>query len=180
MPGFAVHSRAMYRRCLFQPSAGRGILLALAIALPSAASSCALIPLATLGTVADIASSAASTGPEVYQMGKLDLAFVSKFSDVQKAVRQAAYELRLIVIDDPDTTKHPGVWKCQIEDNLTSLMTITVEARTPMLCRCRVDVGLFGSQTTAKLFMSRISLHIPVPPKTPPVTSMPADNDLAN
>jgi hypothetical protein len=146
-------------------------LVRLLSALPVLCAGCAAIPLATLGTVADIAGSAATTGPAVYQMGKLDITFVADFATVQHAVRLSAYDLRLIVLDDPDSNAHPGPWSIRLQDNLNSKITITVDPRTPMLCRCRVDVGLFGSEPTAKVVMSRISAHLPAAPATQPANN---------
>jgi hypothetical protein len=38
---------------------------------------------------------------------------------------------------------------------------VKIEQRTQRLCRIRVDVGWFGSDPTAKLFMDRIRTHLP-------------------
>jgi hypothetical protein len=156
----------MNRRTFHHPHLATALLVGLALLLPLAGDGCALIPLATLGTIADIAGDAASTGPTVYKMGKLDIAYLADSTTVERAARQAAYELRLIVTDDPDPSKNPAQWTFKLRDNLGSKITITVEPRTPLLCLCRVDVGVFGSEPTAKLIMTHISSHIPSAPAT--------------
>jgi hypothetical protein len=131
-------------------------------------SGCALIPLATLGAVVDIAGTAASAGPAVYKAGKLDTAFMNHLDDVHAAVRAAAADVDMRIASDQMKDKSGNVWVFELEDNQKSSIEVVIERRTRTLCRCRVDVGLFGSEPTARLLMSRIEQHLPPPPATQP------------
>jgi Protein of unknown function (DUF3568) len=124
-----------------------------------ACSGCDLIPLATLGTVLGIAGTAASTGTEVYQAGKLDTAFMADRDKCRDAVLLAALDLKLHVVRDRELCK--GKWDFQLQDDLKSKIEVTLQRRTEQMCRCRVNVGLFGSRPTAELIMHRIQTHLP-------------------
>ena len=128
-------------------------------------SGCELIPLATLGTVLEIAGTAASTGTEVYQAGKLDTAFMADRDKCRAAVLLAANDLKLRVVRDRDQCK--GKWDFQLQDDFESKIEVTLQRRTEEMCRCRVDVGLFGSRPTAELIMHRIETHLPAPSTMP-------------
>jgi Protein of unknown function (DUF3568) len=121
---------------------------------------CALIPLATLGTVFGIAGTAVSTGPEVYALGKLDRAVMASDGDCRRAIRAAAGDLRLrIAVDGKRACGQK--WEFELRDERKSEIEITVERRTAMLCRVRVDVGVFGSEAIARLVMEVIESHLP-------------------
>ncbi len=145
-------------------------LITLAVAIAPFCGGCALIPVATLGAVFDIAGAAVSTGPAVYAAGKLDTAFMADSSQVEDAVRRAAADLHLKIVHDCSQSKRGDVWLFQLEDDWKSRIEVNLERRTPTLCRCRVNVGLFGSEPTARLVMGRIELHLP-PTPVPPATS---------
>jgi hypothetical protein len=130
---------------------------------------CALIPLATLGAVVDIAGTAASAGPAVWKAGKLDSAFMADSVAVRDAVRSAASELCFRTVSDAGKGKRGDVWDFQFEDDQKTSIEVILERRTPMLCLCRVNVGFFGSEPIARLVMSRIELHLPKAPA--PTTS---------
>ncbi|MGA2583994.1 MAG: DUF3568 family protein [Tepidisphaeraceae bacterium] len=136
------------------------LIAGITIALPLFCGGCALIPLATLGTIFGIAGTAASTGPEIYQQGKLDTALMADFVSVQIAVRLSAEDLGLHKVRDRKASKHEAIWDFQLQDDLQSKIEITVESRAANLCRCRIDVGLFGSEPTAKLILSQIQSHL--------------------
>lgn len=131
------------------------------VALALFCGGCELIPLATLGAVFDIAGATAQVGPAIYHQGKLDIAFMARYADVQNAVRSAAADLRLHVLRDGQAGKADNVWNFQLQDDLKSNISVTIERRSPMLCRCRVNVGYFGSEPTARLVMKRIVSHLP-------------------
>jgi len=130
-----------------------------------ACSGCELIPLATLGTVLGIAGTAASTGTEVYQAGKLDTAFMADRDKCRDAVLMTAHDLKLCVVRDREECK--GKWDFQLQDDLKSKIEVTLQRRTEEMCRCRVDVGLFGSRPTAELILHRIQSHLPAPSTMP-------------
>jgi hypothetical protein len=130
---------------------------------------CQLIPLATLGAVFDIAGTAVPIGTGVYSAGHLDTAFRADAGDCRRAVRQAAADLQLQIMHYRRISGDRQRWEFEIQDDLKSKMEITVERRSPMLCWCRVDVGLFGSESTAKLLAQLIQSHLP-PATTQPST----------
>lgn len=149
-------------------SARAVVLIGLGAGLALACGGCALLPLSTLSTVLGMAGTAASTGPEVYEAGKLDTAFHAQAGDCRVAVRRAAAALQLHIVRDRDISGGRKRWDFRLEDDRQSEIEITVERRSPMLCWCRVDVGLLGSEPTAKLLMQVIQNHLPSPP--PPAT----------
>ena len=132
----------------------------------AACTGCELIPLATLGTVLGIAGTAVSTAPEVYQAGKLDTAFMADGDKCHVAVVRAAEDLKLHLVRSRPLCG--GKWDFQLQDDFKSKIEITLQKRSPELCRCRVNVGLFGSRPTAELIMRRIEAHLP-PPATMPI-----------
>lgn len=151
----------MVRPRWIRVSTSNALLIALAAALPPICAGCELLPLATLGAVFDIAGTAATAGPAVYQQGKLRIALMADYPGVKAAVRAAAEDLQLRVFRDRKASKHHDIWDFQLRDERNSKIEITVERRTPMLCRCCVDVGLFGSEPTARLVMARVAAHLP-------------------
>lgn len=147
------------------------VLLTIAV-LPLLCGSCELIPLATLATVFGIAGTAATTAPVVYQQGKLDTVFMADYAEVRAAVQLAARDLRLRIVRSRPASKHEPIWDYKLEDDMKSKLEITVERRSANLCRCRIDVGLFGSEPTARLIMSRISAHLPTEATLAPLVTL--------
>ena len=139
------------------------LLMGLCAAFLVTCSGCALFPLATLGALFDIAGTAVSTGTEVYQYsaGHVDTAFRADSGDCRQAVRRVAADLQLQILRDCKRGGGRQRWDIELQDDRKSKMIITVERRSPMLCWCRVDVGLFGSESTAKLVMQTIQSHLP-------------------
>jgi len=137
----------------------RLLRIGFAVALPLLCGGCELLPLATLSTLFGIAGAAVSTGPVVYEQGKLDIAFMANYGDIQQAVRLAAVDLNLHL--KRDRSKSADSWDFQLQDDQKSKIEVTIERRTPMLARCRIDVGLLGSQPTAQLVLNRIRSHLP-------------------
>ena len=122
---------------------------------------CAAIPLAAVGEVIGAAGSAASGGAAVFSLGKLDFSVNADLDQCYTATREAIADLHLTikVSKFADGQRDLVVWK--LEDNRKSKITIRLDRRTARLCACRVDVGLFGSEPTAKLVMARIRHHLP-------------------
>jgi len=134
---------------------------------------CALIPLATVGAVVDIAGTAASAGPAVFKAGKLDTAFMADYAAAKSAVRVAAADLHLRILCDRSRNQRGDIWEFELEDDQKTNIEIIIERRTAMLCLCRVDVGYFGSEPTARLVMSRIEQHLPKLPAPSTAPSSP-------
>ena len=152
------------------------LLLPCLILLPVGAGGCAAVPLATLGAVAGATASAVSTGNDIYQLGKLDTAEMARFNDAVPAARRAAAELCLEA-QGSERRKRGGLL-LSFADAKGAGLKVLVERRTDMLTRVRVDVGWFGSEPTARLFLSRMRAHLPKPPApAPPAASGPVDVD---
>lgn len=139
--------RAMFRICIA------------CIFVLSACSGCEIISLAAFGTALDIAGTAVTAGPEVFQAGKLDTALMAEGAQCRSAVEHAADDLKLLIARNRDLGD--GKWDFQLQDNFRSKIEVTLQVRTPKLCRCRVNVGLFGGRPTAELIMRRIEAHLP-------------------
>jgi len=128
------------------------------------AGGCAAIPLATVGTVAGISTSAVSTGREIFTLGKLDDAEIAGYPETLEATRRAAAELHLS--PKPEKLK-PWAAELVFVDEQGATVEVDVERRTGTLVRVRIDVGLFGSEVTARLFLTRLRLYLP--PVNPPL-----------
>jgi hypothetical protein len=139
-------------RRVFWVVLGAGVLLA--------TGGCEIIPLATLSTAFSIAGTVGSTGPEVYSSGKLDTAIRADADDCRRAVRLAATDLGLRIVRDRKLPGDRQQWDFKLVDDRQSVIEITVERRAPMLCWCQVNVGIFGSEPTAKLIMGTIESHL--------------------
>lgn len=126
------------------------------------ASGCAEAGLATAGTVAEIAAEGISTGADVYRLGKLDAADMVEFNDWVAAIHRAVRDLHLKMEKEEEYKE--GKWRCTLADDQDTHTRIYVERRTAMLCWTRIDVGVLGSETTAKLLLARIRQHAPTPP----------------
>lgn len=124
-------------------------------------SGCITASLATIGTILGAVGSAASTGSEVYSLGKLDASVMGSYASSQLAVTAAADDLQLHLCSDDSPKKYPDIKRYLFEDDLGAKFKIQIERRTSMMCRCRVDVGFFGSEPTARLILDRIRWHLP-------------------
>jgi hypothetical protein len=136
------------------------LLVGLVVGAALVCGGCALIPLDTLSTVLGMASSAASTGPEVYRAGKLETALMIQYPQLLQDVRTAATDLRLHIARDRSDSKSGDNWDFKLRDDQNAQIEITIQRRSAMLCRCCVDVGIFGSEPTAKLIMRQIESHL--------------------
>jgi hypothetical protein len=132
---------------------------------------CVTASLATLGTVLGAVGAAASTGADVYHAGKLEAALLCSGEECHRAVLLAEADLGLHFKIDHRTDTPTQVWEMTIVDDLKSPVGVRIQSRTKTLCLCRVDVGLFGSEATARLLMERIRVHLPVHPSTTAATT---------
>lgn len=132
------------------------------LALAFGTGGCATLTLATLGTIAGTAGSAISTGQEVYGLGKLDAAEMARLDQAVAASHQAADDLGLTFKPDPKAhQKDASIIELPFVDDKGSRVMVRLERRAERLVRIRVDVGLFGSEVTAHLFLTRIRAHLP-------------------
>lgn len=126
---------------------------------------CATLTLATLGTIAGSAGSAISTGRDVYELGKLDAAEMAQFDQAVLAAQQAADDLGLQFEPYPNQPgKDSSVMLLPFVDQKGSKLKVRLERRAERLVLIRVDVGWFGSEVTAHLFLTRLRAHLPRPP----------------
>jgi len=129
--------------------------------IPLLAGGCITATLATVGTLFGLAGTAASTGADVYYLGKLDFAVMAGQDQTREAVRRAADDLSLHLLSDQLTDPCQYEWTLKFDDDHRSAIGVTVGQRSDTLSVVRVDVGAFGNQTVAKLFAYRIRQHLP-------------------
>ncbi|HWE05003.1 MAG TPA: DUF3568 family protein [Tepidisphaeraceae bacterium] len=122
---------------------------------------CVALPLATLGTVLGVAGTAATTGSDVYNLGKLDFSVMATFDECRFAAVDAANDLQLHIRGCKFVGKRKDELKVELADDLNRSIAVRIDRRAARLCQCRVDVGLFGSEPTAKVIMQRIRRHLP-------------------
>jgi hypothetical protein len=130
------------------------------------AGGCAAVPVATLGTLLGVGASAVSAGNDVFQLGKLDTAEMAAFDRAVAAARRAADDLSMRH-RNTDPRRGRAV-RLTFEDARGAALSVRVEPRTATLVRIRIDVGWFGSETTARLFLERMRVHLPRRPEEPP------------
>lgn len=124
---------------------------------------CGILSLATLGTVASAAAPAVSAGQELYSMGKLDTAEMQRANDVALAARKAALDLGLRRRPNPNErgVRDLSLQELEFVDQKGNSFKVTIDRRAERLVLLRIDVGLFGSQPAARLFLTRIRAHLP-------------------
>jgi hypothetical protein len=129
-------------------------------------SGCAALPLSALGTVAGAAGTAFSTGQEIYSLGKLDTAERATFEESLAAARLAAEDFGMATVPQPPPccTRDGTVVEQTFKDDKGGKIAVRVERRAPKLVLIRVDVGIFGSEPIAHIFMADIRTHLPAQP----------------
>lgn len=136
-------------------------------------SGCAAATLATAGTFAGIAATVVTTGADVYHLGKLDSVELAKQDEMIAAVRAMAKELNLAIVEEKWESDH--VWYAKLSDDLGSTTGVTIDSRTETMARARINVGIFGSEPTARLMLLRLREHLPALDKNRPgATTAPA------
>jgi hypothetical protein len=127
--------------------------------LPLTCGGCVGVTAATLGTVIGAAGSAVGTGADIYGLGKLKTAQMASLADTVAATQAAARDLHLKLKcerKEKDQTTH-----LEFCDDKCAKLEVRIEPRTPSLVHIRIDVGLFGSEPTARLFLARLRTHLP-------------------
>jgi hypothetical protein len=131
------------------------------------------LTLATLGSIAGATATAAQAGEEVYTLGKLDTAEMANFEMAVRAVRLAGDDLSMKLDTSPPAHRNrdPSIQDFRYLDEKNTAINIRVEALTRSLVQIRIDVGIFGSEVTAHLFLTRLRAHLPRsrPGETQPV-----------
>lgn len=118
----------------------------------------AAAPLAAIGTAFGIAGSAVSTGADVYHSGKLDSSELGSLDDVRAAVFLAADELALTTLYEHVTAPTRVI---RFADERKATIDVTLDSRTPRLTAIRIDVGVRGSEPTARLILRLTRAHLP-------------------
>lgn len=129
------------------------VVVVAGVLLACCSGGCASASIAAAGGISGIAT-AISTGGDVYRLGKLDSADQMCYDLWVAACRSAVADLHYNVEKQADKGK--GVWMCTMRDDRRSRVDITVDRRTEMICLTRIDVGVFGSEPTARLILSSI------------------------
>jgi len=60
-----------------------------------------------------------------------------------------------------------GQWRCSMKDDRDSKVRIDIDRRSRTLCRLKIDVGLMGSEPTARLVLARMRMNLPKPATQP-------------
>ncbi|MEM7625827.1 MAG: DUF3568 family protein [Planctomycetota bacterium] len=105
------------------------------------------------------AASAASSGAAVFKQGKLNASWMGPFDHVVAAGEVAAGELGLTI---RSTTGDPveGRWKTVLLTEDGEKIVIKIARKTPQLTEFQIDVGLSGSEATARLLLKRMAVAI--------------------
>jgi hypothetical protein len=155
-------------RTSFRPGACEGILrrllqphLTLCTILLLGGSGCAGVSLLTAGTLIGSAGEAATTGTEVYNLGKLDFSAMATFDECRSAAADAITDLELHIKATEFVGKRNDEILFKVEDDHKTKIDVRIDRRAGKLCECRVDVGIFGSEPTAKLIVERFRRHLP-------------------
>ncbi|MEM9882295.1 MAG: DUF3568 family protein [Planctomycetota bacterium] len=113
------------------------------------------VELAVLGA----AASAASTGSAVVKQGKLDASWMGSFDLVVAAGEAAVGDLGLVIIRS-DGDAAAGHWTITALDQDKEKIIVTVDRKSVALTEFRIDVGWFGSESTARLVLKRMAVAI--------------------
>jgi len=136
---------------------------ALSRRVPRAVACAAVMMLAGCAAGLDLAvigaaSQAAGTGSAVFSAGKLKAVGMVDAESARTAVLIAADELSLTV--EEETSPRPEKYRIVLRDDRNTHVWVNIEQRTPALTRLQVNVGLFGSEPTARLLLARIGLAL--------------------
>jgi hypothetical protein len=134
------------------------IRLACLVLLILTAAGCGAITVAGAASVATIAGTAVDTGNTVFSMGKLSSTELATREQCRQAVRKTAEEMQLRVTTDK--LRDDREVRFALVDDRQSVIDIFLDPRTPAYTEVTIDVGLFGSQTTATLLLNHIRKHV--------------------
>ena len=150
-------------------AAAAAALACCAIVVAGGVGGCATATVAAAGSAVGLAASAISTGGDIYRLGKLDAADEARYHEWIAACR-AAVSKQLHYRVEKDWDYGNGRWICTVRDARRTRVVITVERRTETVCLTRVDVGVLGSEPTARLILATIrqQAHPQSPPPLPP------------
>lgn len=139
---------------------GKFLSLCLCSILLLECSGCAGVTLATAGTLLGSTGAAISAGGDVYNLGKLDFSVMATFDECRPAALGAIADLGLHIQATEFVCKGKDEIVFKVQDDRRKAIDISIDRRTGKLCQCRVDVGFFGSEPTAKLIVDRFRDHL--------------------
>jgi hypothetical protein len=113
------------------------------------------VELAVLGA----AASAASQGSAVYKRGKLQASWMGQFDMVVAAGEAAGSDLGLLMRSTNGDVAE-GEWETVFYTYDGKRIEIRTTRRTPQLIEFQIDVGWFGSESTARLLLKRMAVAI--------------------
>jgi hypothetical protein len=130
------------------------------------------VPIATVSTVAGLAATTVDTGADLYKLGKLDSADLATADEAFAAAKAAANEMGFALKGlSVAPSEHS---RLVYVDDHGAQMTVTIRRRTATLTHTRIDVGLFGSEPVARLFLARLRGHLPPTASPAPGPQAPA------
>jgi hypothetical protein len=146
------------------------VLIASLLLLLAACSGCtAGLTVATAASAAALAGETLDTGNAVYSMGKLDSAERARLPECLDCIHAASIDLGLDAMTEK--TLSDGRMRLAFKDKRHKVTDVWLDPRSPTMTLVRIDVGWFGSQPTARLFLSRFKYHLlqlreekPLPP----------------
>ncbi len=124
----------------------------------AAVSGCAPLAIGSVGSLAGLTTTAVSAGGGAFRLGKLHASEMMPDEAVKHAVRHAADELDLRCTHDREAGE--GVWRFVFKDERDETIRARVDRRTANLTALLIDVGWFGSEATARLFLTRIHTRL--------------------
>jgi hypothetical protein len=126
---------------------------------------CAAVPgcaagvdVALISAAAGAASSAADAGSAVYSAGKLRSVGMLDVESTRTAVLIAADELGLEI--EEESEPGPGRYRIVLIDELNTRIYVHLQERTPTMTRLTINMGMFGSEPTARLILKRIAVAV--------------------
>jgi hypothetical protein len=126
---------------------------------------CALIPLSTLGSLASLGNSSVTEGRDAFFFGKLKSAEMASFDQARRAVRAAANDFGLKPKWPEKLTPHRS--EMAFIDTTGAQIGIRIDEQSTRLVHLRLDVGLFGSEPTERVFLMRVRAYLPDPASRP-------------
>ena len=124
------------------------------------AGGCATLTLTTVGT---IVGSVADPVQGFFSAGKLHSAEMVDFRTAVAAARQAANDLGMRPVEVPRSRqgKDPTVLELWFVDDKCHRLTVKLERRARSLALVDINVGFFGSNPVAHLYLDRLRKHLP-------------------
>lgn len=102
-------------------------------------------------------ASAAQSGATFFTQGKFSSVELAGFEDAMKAVGKAAEEMSLLLDEEELEPKRA---RLVYEDEQGQSMVVVVERRSATVTQIQADVGTFGENGLASLFMRQMAAQL--------------------